>query len=144
MEIYSLHQTIVAHEDAFIDLAFELGPVEGLTAASVKHYIRYIADRRLTQLGLDALFHVDRNPLPWRDEMLNAVEHTKFFETAPPNTAAHLQPEVGKTRLRISSRRSYACPEKYSAVSQRLFRSVTGLLGFMTVLWRCSFARYLA
>ena len=30
----------------------------------VKHYIRYIADRRLTQLGLNALFHVDRNPLP--------------------------------------------------------------------------------
>ncbi|HVE22484.1 MAG TPA: ribonucleotide-diphosphate reductase subunit beta [Acidocella sp.] len=80
MEIYSVCQTIVAHEDAFIDLAFELGPVEGLTAASVKHYIRYIADRRLTQLGLDALFHVDKNPLPWLDEMLNAVEHTNFFE----------------------------------------------------------------
>jgi ribonucleoside-diphosphate reductase beta chain len=79
-EIYITCATIVDHEDAFIDLAFELGSVEGLTAAQVKQYIRYIADRRLTQLGLNEMFHVDRNPLPWLDEMLNAVEHANFFE----------------------------------------------------------------
>ena len=38
------------------------------------------ADRRLTQLGLNPLYHVDRNPLPWLDDMLNAVEHANFFE----------------------------------------------------------------
>ena len=54
--------------------------MEGLTSEGVKLYIRYIADRRLTQLGLDVLFHVDKNPLPWLDEMLNAVEHANFFE----------------------------------------------------------------
>ncbi|MBN9565812.1 MAG: ribonucleotide-diphosphate reductase subunit beta, partial [Alphaproteobacteria bacterium] len=43
-------KTIVSHEDAFIDLAFELGDVEGLKATEVKDYIRFIADRRLTQL----------------------------------------------------------------------------------------------
>ena len=78
-DIYETCATIVEHEDAFIDLAFELGPVEGLTAAEVKQYIRYIADRRLTQLGLNELYHSDRNPLPWLDDMLNAVEHTNFF-----------------------------------------------------------------
>jgi ribonucleoside-diphosphate reductase beta chain len=26
------------------------------------------------------LFHVAKNPLPWLDEMLNAVEHANFFE----------------------------------------------------------------
>ena len=72
--------TIVAHEDAFIDLAFEQGAVEGLDAATVKRYIRYIADRRLTQLGLDPLYTEAKNPLPWLDEMLNAVEHANFFE----------------------------------------------------------------
>ena len=46
----------------------------------MKTYIRYIADRRLTQLGLNQLYHVAKNPLPWLDEMLNAVEHTNFFE----------------------------------------------------------------
>jgi hypothetical protein len=34
---------IVDHEDAFIDLAFELGGIEGMTATDVKRYIRYIA-----------------------------------------------------------------------------------------------------
>ena len=79
-EITEVCATIVHHEDAFIDLAFELGPVEGLDAATVKTYIRFIADRRLQQLGLPPLYHVERNPLPWLDDMLNAIEHTNFFE----------------------------------------------------------------
>jgi len=72
--------TIVDHEDAFIDLAFEMGGVEGLTAEEVKSYIRYIADRRLMQLGLPAMYEIGGNPLPWLDEILNGVEHTNFFE----------------------------------------------------------------
>jgi ribonucleoside-diphosphate reductase beta chain len=72
--------TIVSHEDAFIDLAFELGGVEGLEASEIKAYIRYIADRRLAQLGLSALYGATENPLPWMDEMMNAAEHANFFE----------------------------------------------------------------
>ena len=79
-ELTEVCRTIVHHEDAFIELAFELGPVEGLDAARVKTYIRFIADRRLMQLGLDPLYHVDSNPLPWLDDLLNAVEHANFFE----------------------------------------------------------------
>ncbi len=73
-------RTIVRLEDAFIDLAFALGPVEGLDAGEVKRYIRYIADRRLDQLGLEGVFGIAENPLGWLDVMLNAVEHTNFFE----------------------------------------------------------------
>ncbi|MBV8059950.1 MAG: ribonucleotide-diphosphate reductase subunit beta [Alphaproteobacteria bacterium] len=79
-ELYLACDTIVDHEDAFIDLAFELGGVEGLSADDVKAYIRYIADRRLTQLGLQPIYKVAKNPLPWMDEMLNGVEHANFFE----------------------------------------------------------------
>src|ERR1700727_3836136 len=79
-EIYLSCATIVSHEDAFIDLAFEQGSVQGLTPREVKQYIRFIADRRLIELGLSELFHVAKNPLPWLDEMLNAVEHANFFE----------------------------------------------------------------
>ncbi len=79
-ELTEICQTIVGHEDAFIDLAFEFGAVEGLSAAEVKRYIRFIADRRLMQLGLDPVYDVEQNPLPWLDEMLNAVEHANFFE----------------------------------------------------------------
>ncbi len=79
----SLHMIcseMVTHEDAFIDLAFEMGGVEGLRADEVKRYIRYIADRRLSQLGLQPMYHLEGNPLPWMDEMLNGMEHTNFFE----------------------------------------------------------------
>ncbi|MBI05197.1 MAG: ribonucleotide-diphosphate reductase subunit beta [Pelagibacteraceae bacterium] len=78
--IYVICSEMVEHEDAFIDLAFELGGVEGLNGSEVKQYIRYIADRRLTQLGLQPIFRLDKNPLPWMDEMLNGMEHTNFFE----------------------------------------------------------------
>jgi ribonucleoside-diphosphate reductase beta chain len=79
-ELYKACETIVTHEDAFIDLAFELGPVEGLMAAEVKAYIRHIADRRLSQLGLQPIYRVAKNPLAWLDAILNGVEHTNFFE----------------------------------------------------------------
>lgn len=76
-------EEIVSHEDAFIDLAFELGPVQGITAADVKQYIRYIADKRLEQLGEGKLYGVAINPLPWMDEALNSVERANFFEARP-------------------------------------------------------------
>ncbi len=79
-ELYLACDTIVDHEDAFIDLAFELGAVEGLTPDEVKSYIRYIADRRLTQLGMQPIYKVEKNPLPWMDEMMNGAEHANFFE----------------------------------------------------------------
>jgi ribonucleoside-diphosphate reductase beta chain len=72
-EIADICATIVEHEDAFIDLAFEMGSIEGLDAWMVKDYIRYIADRRLAQLGLPPLFTIEKNPLPW-------LEHANFFE----------------------------------------------------------------
>ena len=79
-DLYKACETIVTHEDAFIELAFEGGGVEGLEAGDVKAYIRYIADRRLSQLGLQPIYRTEENPLPWLDEMLNGVEHVNFFE----------------------------------------------------------------
>ena len=72
---------VVGHEDSFIDKAFELGGVEGLDAENVKKYIRYIADNRLNQLGIDPIYNVGKNPLPYMDEMLNSLEHANFFES---------------------------------------------------------------
>lgn len=79
-EIEQACREIVSHEDAFIELAFSQGAVEGLDALQVKNYIRYIADRRLTQLGMNPIYGEEKNPLPWMDEMLNGIEHTNFFE----------------------------------------------------------------
>ena len=78
--LYGICETIIEHEDAFIDLAFEMGGVQGLEASEVKQYLRYIADRRLSQLGLQPIYRLEKNPLPWLDAMLNGMEHTNFFE----------------------------------------------------------------
>jgi ribonucleoside-diphosphate reductase beta chain len=78
-EIYKIATKMVDLEDQFIDLAFGLHPVQGLTKDEVKQYIRYIADRRLIMLGLKGIFKVKKNPLDWVDGMLG-VTHSNFFE----------------------------------------------------------------
>ena len=38
-----------------------MGLMEGLTAQEVKDYIRFIANRRLDQLGLEPIYKVEKN-----------------------------------------------------------------------------------
>ena len=71
---------IISLEDAFIDLAFSQGELEDLTKEQVKQYIRYICNLRLEQLNIPPLFDIEKNPLPWLDEILNGVEFTNFFD----------------------------------------------------------------
>lgn len=90
-EIYDVCRTMVHLEDQFIDLCFQHGGVEGLTPDDIQQYIRYIADRRLLQLGLKPNYGVKDNPLPWLEWVLNAPEHQNFFEgSATEYTAANL------------------------------------------------------
>jgi ribonucleoside-diphosphate reductase beta chain len=79
-DIREMCQHTVHLEDNFIDLAFEMGPVNGMTPKEIKKYIRYIADWRLGQLGLKPIYMIDEHPLPWLAPMLNGVEHANFFE----------------------------------------------------------------
>lgn len=79
-QIYTIATKMVELEDKFVDLAFQMGSVEGLQDYEVKEYIRYIADRRLISMGLKGIFKVKSNPLPWVEEMINAPTHTNFFE----------------------------------------------------------------
>ncbi len=79
-ELYSIAEKMVELEDKFIDLAYEMGGVDGLDKEEMHQYIRYIADRRLIGLGLKGIFKVKKNPLPWVDEMVVAPSHSNFFE----------------------------------------------------------------
>ena len=79
-EIYVMAKNVVKLEDKFIQLAYAMGEIEGLTMEEVKTYIRYITDRRLLQLGLKTTFKVKNNPLPWLEWILNGADHTNFFE----------------------------------------------------------------
>jgi ribonucleoside-diphosphate reductase beta chain len=79
--LYDICRDMVTLEEKFIDLAFEQGPVQGLTPQEVKNYIHYMADRRLLQLGLKPNYGVKSNPLEWVDYIVNGQAHENFFET---------------------------------------------------------------
>ena len=55
--------------------------VLGMNASMFKGYLRYIANRRATQIGLDALFPNEENPFPWMSEMIDLKKERNFFET---------------------------------------------------------------
>ena len=78
-ELYDICRAMVDLEDKFLDLVFKTGNIEGLTKKEMSQYIRYIADRRLLQLGLKPNYNVKDNPLPWIDAVLG-TEHQNFFE----------------------------------------------------------------
>ena len=79
--IYQMFRDAVALEDRVIENAFEMGLVEGLSPEEVKSYIRFIANRRLTQLGLKPNWEgLSENPLPWLDWVLNGDSFKNFFE----------------------------------------------------------------
>jgi ribonucleoside-diphosphate reductase beta chain len=90
-DIVDVAKTMVGLEEGFVDLAFGIGEVQGMTADAIKSYVRYIADWRLTQLKLTPVFgnfeetesgyrQLRAHPLPWLVEILNGVEHANFFE----------------------------------------------------------------
>ena len=95
-EIYQACREMVDREDRFLDLVFEQGDILGLTKKEMQQYIRYIADRRLLQLGLKPNYGVKNNPLNWLDDVLG-VEHQNFFEgRATTYMKAGLRGDVGK------------------------------------------------
>jgi len=90
-DITDVAKTMVGLEERFIDLAFGMGAIEGMTPEAIKAYVHYIADWRLTQLRLSPVFgnfeetatgyqQIKPHPLPWLLEILNGVEHANFFE----------------------------------------------------------------
>jgi ribonucleoside-diphosphate reductase beta chain len=98
-EIYQACREMVDLEDRFLDLVFEQGDIPGLTKKEMQQYIRYIADRRLLQLGLKTNYNVKENPLNWLDDVLG-VEHQNFFEgRATTYMKAGLRGDVGKVKF---------------------------------------------
>ena len=61
MSLISIWVLLALLNSIVFDLAFEMGPMEGLTAQEVKDYIRFIANRRLIQLGLEPIYDVQKN-----------------------------------------------------------------------------------
>ena len=78
--VYEMATAVVGLETKFVELAYELGPVEGLLKQDIIDFIYYMTDRRLLQIGLEPIFGAKKNPLEWVDWVLNGADHTNFFE----------------------------------------------------------------
>ncbi len=79
-EIRALFEKAVELEYRYAEDTMPRG-VLGLNASMFKGYLRYIANRRATQIGLDALFPNEENPFPWMSEMIDLKKERNFFET---------------------------------------------------------------
>lgn len=79
-EIRSLIQRGVELEYKYAEATMPRG-VLGLNATMFKEYLRFIANRRCQQIGLDALYEGATNPFPWMSEMIDLKKEKNFFET---------------------------------------------------------------
>jgi ribonucleoside-diphosphate reductase beta chain len=79
-EIKSLMQQGVELEYRYAEATMPRG-VLGLNATMFKEYLRFIANRRCTQIGLDVLYPGATNPFPWMSEMMDLKKEKNFFET---------------------------------------------------------------
>jgi ribonucleoside-diphosphate reductase beta chain len=79
-EIKALFQKAVELEYRYAEDTMPRG-VLGLNASMFKGYLRYIANRRAVQIGLEPLFPNEENPFPWMSEMIDLKKERNFFET---------------------------------------------------------------
>jgi ribonucleoside-diphosphate reductase beta chain len=79
-ELKTIFMKAVELEYAYAEDTMPRG-VLGLNAPQFKEYLRFIANRRATQIGLDELFQGANNPFPWMAEMIDLKKEKNFFET---------------------------------------------------------------
>ena len=79
-EIRELFKEAVELEYRYAEDTMPRG-VLGLNAPMFKGYLRYIANRRCQQIGIDPLFSNEDNPFPWMSEMIDLKKERNFFET---------------------------------------------------------------
>lgn len=80
VEIAGLIKKAVELEYAYAEDTMPRG-VLGMNASMFKEYLRFIANRRCQQIGLDQLYPGASNPFPWMSEMMDLKKEKNFFET---------------------------------------------------------------
>ena len=79
-EIRGLFKQAVELEYRYAEDTMPRG-VLGLNAPMFKGYLRFIANRRSQQIGIDPMFANEENPFPWMSEMIDLKKERNFFET---------------------------------------------------------------
>ncbi|MDU8351123.1 ribonucleotide-diphosphate reductase subunit beta [Pseudomonas syringae pv. actinidiae] len=55
--------------------------VLGMNAAMMEDYLKFIANRRMSQIGLKPEYPATENPFPWMSEVMDLKKEKNFFET---------------------------------------------------------------
>lgn len=79
-EVYKLISEGVELEYAYAVDTMPDG-ILGLNKSTLYDYLKYIANRRLEQIGLKPLYKNTFNPFPWMSEMMDLKKEKNFFET---------------------------------------------------------------
>jgi ribonucleoside-diphosphate reductase beta chain len=82
-DLYDAARLTVELEDAFIDKAFEHGPIEGLDVKDMKNFIRHRTNTKLNDLGLNKNWkNIDKESIDrmsWFDVLSSGSSHADFF-----------------------------------------------------------------
>ena len=79
-EITEIFRQAVELEYAYAEDTMPRG-VLGLNAPMFKEYLRFVANRRAQQIGLEQLYPGALNPFPWMSELIDLKKEKNFFET---------------------------------------------------------------
>jgi len=69
-EVVQMYQDAVEQEKAWADYLFESGSMIGLNAQLLKEYVEWIANKRMTAVGLPTQYKGGSNPLPWTQKWI--------------------------------------------------------------------------
>lgn len=77
--VYLFHKAVLL-EELYAKDTMPRG-ILGLNANSFSEYLKYIANRRACQIGLNVLYDGVVNPFSWMSEMIDLPKEKNFFET---------------------------------------------------------------
>ena len=79
-EILDMIQTAVQLEYRYAEESMPNG-ILGLNHTMFKEFLRFIANRRLQQIGLNPIFEKATNPFSWMGEVIDLKKEKNFFES---------------------------------------------------------------
>jgi ribonucleoside-diphosphate reductase beta chain len=79
--IYDTARTVVSLEDAFLYLCYSIDEPKNLPIEGPKAFIRFVCDYRMQQMGFKPQWNIEKNPLPFVEEITGDGVLGNFFET---------------------------------------------------------------
>jgi glutaredoxin 3 len=79
--VYDTARKVVKMEDDFIDLCYSVDVPDKMDKQDLKNYIRFVCDYRMQQLGFKSQFGIEKNPLPFIEEITGDGILGNFFES---------------------------------------------------------------